>query len=50
MYSRHDMRAVGVPFRGGGVDHGTPTGRCIIVVTPDAETHDEHLLGRVEFA
>ena len=33
----HDMRAVGVPFHGGGVDHGTPTGRCIIVVTPDAE-------------
>jgi sugar/nucleoside kinase (ribokinase family) len=33
----HDMRAVGVSFRGGGVVHGTPTGRCVIVVTPDAE-------------
>lgn len=41
----HDMRAVGVPFRGGGVDHGTPTGRCIIVVTPDAERTMNTYLG-----
>jgi len=41
----HDMRAVGVLFRGGGVDHGTPTGRCIIVVTPDAERTMNTYLG-----
>ncbi len=41
----HDMRAVGVPFRGGGVNHGTPTGRCIIVVTPDAERTMNTYLG-----
>ncbi len=41
----HDMRAVGVPFRGGGTDHGTPTGRCIIVVTPDAERTMHTYLG-----
>jgi len=41
----HDMRAVGVPFHGGGVDHGTPTGRCIIVVTPDAERTMNTYLG-----
>ncbi len=41
----HDMRAVGVPFHGGGVDHGTPTGRCVIVVTPDAERTMNTYLG-----
>ena len=41
----HDMRAVGVPFSGGGVDHGIPTGRCIIVVTPDAERTMNTYLG-----
>ncbi len=41
----HDMRAVGVAFRrppGGG---GTPTGRCVIVVTPDAERTMNTYLG-----
>jgi sugar/nucleoside kinase (ribokinase family) len=33
----HDMRAVGVAFFGGGVAQELPTGRCVIVVTPDAE-------------
>ncbi len=33
----HDLRAVGVQFRPGRPDGETPTGRCIIVVTPDAE-------------
>ena len=32
----HDCRAVGVQFRPGAPADGTPTGRCIIVVTPDA--------------
>jgi sugar/nucleoside kinase (ribokinase family) len=41
----HDMRAVGVTFRGGGVAHGTPTGRCVIVVTPDAERTMNTCLG-----
>ena len=41
----HDMRAVGVTFRGGGIDHGTPTGRCVIVVTPDAERTMNTCLG-----
>ena len=41
----HDLRAVGVPFRGGGADHGTPTGRCVIVVTPDAERTMNTYLG-----
>ena len=41
----HDMRAVGVPFHGGGIDHGTPTGRCIIVVSPDAERTMNTYLG-----
>jgi sugar/nucleoside kinase (ribokinase family) len=41
----HDMRAVGVTFRGGGVSHGTPTGRCVIVVTPDAERTMNTCLG-----
>jgi len=33
----HDMRAVGVAFHGGGTSQPVPTGRCVIVVTPDAE-------------
>ena len=45
----HDLRAVGVTFRGGGVDHGTPTGRCVIVVTPDAERTMNTYLGVSSF-
>ena len=45
----HDLRAVGVRFAGGGVDHGTPTGRSIIVVTPDAERTMNTYLGVSSF-
>ncbi len=41
----HDMRAVGVGFVGGGHPYDTPTGRCIIVVTPDAERTMNTYLG-----
>ena len=45
----HDMRAVGVTFHGGGVEHETPTGRCVIVVTPDAERTLNTYLGVSSF-
>ena len=41
----HDLRAVGVVFRPGGPEADTPTGRCIIVVTPDAERTMHTYLG-----
>lgn len=41
----HDLRAVGVQFRPGLPDPETPTGRCIIVVTPDAERTMNTYLG-----
>ncbi|MEI7546632.1 MAG: adenosine kinase, partial [Actinomycetota bacterium] len=41
----HDLRAVGVQFRPGRHDAETPTGRCIIVVTPDAERTMNTYLG-----
>ena len=41
----HDLRAVGVQFRPGAPDPHTPTGRCIIVVTPDAERTMNTYLG-----
>ncbi|MEI6498331.1 MAG: adenosine kinase [Actinomycetota bacterium] len=41
----HDLRAVGVHFRPGRPDDETPTGRCIIVVTPDAERTMNTYLG-----
>jgi sugar/nucleoside kinase (ribokinase family) len=41
----HDLRAVGVQFRPGQPDAETPTGRCIIVVTPDAERTMNTYLG-----
>lgn len=33
----HDMDAIGARFAGGRMDDGTPTGRCLINVTPDGE-------------
>ena len=41
----HDLRAVGVAFRPGAPELGTPTGRCIIVVTPDAQRTMNTYLG-----
>lgn len=41
----HDLLAVGVQFRPGGHDNHEPTGRCIIVVTPDAERTMNTFLG-----
>lgn len=41
----HDLRAVGVRFCPGGLDGDVPTGRCIIVVTPDAERTMNTYLG-----
>lgn len=41
----HDMRAVGVAFVGGGNAQETPTGRCVVVVTPDAERTMNTYLG-----
>jgi sugar/nucleoside kinase (ribokinase family) len=41
----HDLLAVGVQFRAGAVDGEVPTGRCIIVVTPDAERTMNTYLG-----
>jgi sugar/nucleoside kinase (ribokinase family) len=41
----HDMRAVGVGFVGGGQPQEIPTGRCVVVVTPDAERTMNTYLG-----
>jgi sugar/nucleoside kinase (ribokinase family) len=41
----HDLNAVGVAFRPGGPEADTPTGRCIIVVTPDAQRTMSTYLG-----
>ena len=41
----HDLLAVGVHFRPGGDRNDVPTGRCIIVVTPDAERTMNTFLG-----
>lgn len=41
----HDMRAVGVTFRRPDGAHDLPTGRCVIVVTPDAERTMNTYLG-----
>lgn len=41
----HDLLAVGVQFRPGDRDNEIPTGRCIIVVTPDAERTMNTYLG-----
>jgi sugar/nucleoside kinase (ribokinase family) len=41
----HDLHAVGVAFRPGAPSADTPTGRCIIVVTPDAQRTMNTYLG-----
>ena len=41
----HDLLAVGVSFRPGAREPDMPTGRCIIVVTPDAERTMNTYLG-----
>jgi sugar/nucleoside kinase (ribokinase family) len=41
----HDMRAVGVAFPNRMSQLGVPTGRCLIVVTPDAERTMNTYLG-----
>ena len=41
----HDLQAVGVTFAPGGPAEGVPTGRCIIVVTPDAQRTMNTYLG-----
>jgi sugar/nucleoside kinase (ribokinase family) len=41
----HDLLAVGVSFRPGARTEGVPTGRCIIVVTPDAQRTMNTYLG-----
>jgi len=41
----HDLNAVGVEFRAGAPAEGVPTGRCIIVVTPDAQRTMNTYLG-----
>jgi sugar/nucleoside kinase (ribokinase family) len=33
----HDIRALGVEFETPPIDNGVPTGRCLILVTPDAQ-------------
>jgi sugar/nucleoside kinase (ribokinase family) len=41
----HDIRAVGVEFPAAFATHGLPTGRCLIVVTPDGQRTMNTLLG-----
>ena len=46
----HDIRSIGVSFHN-GVDSGNPTGRCLILVTPDGErTMNTNLGAAAEFA
>ena len=44
----HDMRACGVVFRAKPATDGPPTGRCLIVVTPDAQRTMNTYLGSSE--
>ena len=44
----HDMRATGVLFRAAPATEGPPTGRCLIVVTPDAQRTMNTYLGSSE--
>ena len=43
----HDLRATGAVFRCAPATEGPPTGRCLIVVTPDAERTMNTYLGVV---
>lgn len=45
----HDMRATGVVFRAEPATDGPPTGRCLIVVTPDAQRTMNTYLGSSEY-
>ncbi len=45
----HDLRAVGVAFHGKSHELDTPTGQCVIVVTPDAERTMNTYLGVSSF-
>lgn len=42
---RHDIRAAGVAFDTADLTDGTPTGRCLILVTPDAHRTMSTFLG-----
>jgi sugar/nucleoside kinase (ribokinase family) len=44
----HDLRSIGVHFRNKPAVDGPPTGRCLIVVTPDAERTLNTYLGASE--
>ncbi len=44
----HDMRSCGVVFRAKPATDGPPTGRCLIVVTPDAQRTMNTYLGSSE--
>lgn len=44
----HDMRSTGVTFRSKPASDGPPTGRCLIVVTPDAQRTMNTYLGSSE--
>jgi sugar/nucleoside kinase (ribokinase family) len=47
----HDIRSIGVAFNHGETNTGTPTGRCLILVTPDGErTMNTNLGAAAEFA
>ncbi len=47
----HDIRSIGVSFHHGVSDSGNPTGRCLILVTPDGErTMNTNLGAAAEFA
>lgn len=41
----HDMEKIGVDFHSGGAPSATPTGRCVIAVTPDAQRTMNTYLG-----
>lgn len=45
----HDLRATGVAFRSHPATEGPPTGRCLIVVTPDAQRTMNTYLGSSEY-